>query len=672
MGFFSGIRRRIKKLIPKEVRPYVPYIAAAIPGMGPFASTALKGYGAAANSFLTASAAKGLTDDEADLKDIFRTGALAAAPQAIGQGLGQFGEAYGSGAERFAMGDPSSITEMTRKKGILETLGNAATEGSKSNYLNPQFEAGQLMDTAKVVGTQGAIDYGIKAAELNEDALADYNRQMLESGVNDKAGRRAAIRQIYANTGTWDMDEVDSMLDTYGYRTGGRVGYAEGDMVLTEKSMVTPEQQMQIEGNRIAEQAYNDILYRFYEKFPGVDASEMSIEDIVAELQAEKVFEQEGLGILGLDRSMDMITPESVRDSSRRIMMGDTQYGDIGSMKEQPETEYERRVKAALGLRDGGETERETERERRKRKREEFDEGFDYAVEGLDSLEALEDKYKPMPIRELRLQDGGSVDDRLMERVKELQDEGLDFASAMAQAMKESMASGKSRGGIMDGIDVNMKETINTPMGNETVDVNSMEEIKGQTAGPDWYMDRLQHLEFLGYNYETAGEIAYDTDRYMKVIEMDIAPGPGEGDDDYARGGRVGRAEGGMMAGADSSLMDAYEIYKFDMMEQGLEPMSLEQFREQAIAESKMASMKSGRTMAAQGGLMNLGGREMDLRGGGFVPMGAKERADDVPARLSKNEFVMTADAVRAAGGGSVQKGADLMYDQMKQLERQA
>ena len=354
----------------------------------------------------------------------------------------------------------------------------------------------------------------------------------------------------------------------------------------------------------------------------------------------------------------------------------------------------------------------ETERQRRRRKRKEkFDEGFDYAVEGLDSLEALEDKYKPMPIRELRLQDGGSVDDRLMERVKELQDEGLDFASAMAQAMKEGMASGKSRGGIMDGIDVNMKETINTPMGNETVDVNSMEEIKGQTAGPDWYMDRLQHLEFLGYNYETAGEIAYDTDRYMEVIEMNIAPGPGEGDD-YARGDRVGRAKGGVMQVADSSLMDAYEIYKFDMMEQGLEPMSIEQFREQAIAESKMASMEagqeatleeiyielldsgmnpedaaikareiyndmsskssSGRNMAAQGGLMNLGGREMDLRGGGFVPMGAKERADDVPARLSKNEFVMTADAVRAAGGGSVQKGADLMYDQMKQLERQA
>jgi predicted house-cleaning NTP pyrophosphatase (Maf/HAM1 superfamily) len=60
---------------------------------------------------------------------------------------------------------------------------------------------------------------------------------------------------------------------------------------------------------------------------------------------------------------------------------------------------------------------------------------------------------------------------------------------------------------------------------------------------------------------------------------------------------------------------------------------------------------------------------EMDLRGGGFVPIGAKEKADDVPARLSKNEFVFTADAVRAAGGGSVNKGAQKMYDLMNSLE---
>jgi len=81
---------------------------------------------------------------------------------------------------------------------------------------------------------------------------------------------------------------------------------------------------------------------------------------------------------------------------------------------------------------------------------------------------------------------------------------------------------------------------------------------------------------------------------------------------------------------------------------------------------------KGGLASFKDGGIMNLGGKEMDMRTGGFIPIGAKERADDVPARLSKNEFVMTADAVRAAGGGSVNKGAKRMYDLMHNLEARA
>ena len=71
-------------------------------------------------------------------------------------------------------------------------------------------------------------------------------------------------------------------------------------------------------------------------------------------------------------------------------------------------------------------------------------------------------------------------------------------------------------------------------------------------------------------------------------------------------------------------------------------------------------------------GIMNLGGMEKDYRfSGGFVPIGEYEKKDDVPARLSKNEFVFTADAVRAAGGGSINKGAKRMYETMKNLEAQ-
>lgn len=78
-----------------------------------------------------------------------------------------------------------------------------------------------------------------------------------------------------------------------------------------------------------------------------------------------------------------------------------------------------------------------------------------------------------------------------------------------------------------------------------------------------------------------------------------------------------------------------------------------------------------GRIRRAEGGLMSLGGMELDYRAkGGFVPIGAREKADDVPARLSVNEFVFTADAVRSAGGGDIDKGAEIMERVMKNLEQ--
>ena len=97
----------------------------------------------------------------------------------------------------------------------------------------------------------------------------------------------------------------------------------------------------------------------------------------------------------------------------------------------------------------------------------------------------------------------------------------------------------------------------------------------------------------------------------------------------------------------------------------------------------------SGRTMKAKGDTASMnamqaagieglpirqnqaGVKELDLREtGGFIqPVGIKEKEDDIPAMLSNNEFVMTADAVRGMGGGDVNLGAQIMYDQMKMLE---
>ena len=168
----------------------------------------------------------------------------------------------------------------------------------------------------------------------------------------------------------------------------------------------------------------------------------------------------------------------------------------------------------------------------------------------------------------------------------------------------------------------------------------------------------------------------------------------------YAYGGRVGLEFGGIPAALENieddemkdtakfvSAMDDMDIPIMDIVEEfeiqfKRKPNSLEEIKEfykdrydykgPGDVKLKETMEESFREKAAEGGLMNLGGKEMDLRGGGFVPIGKKEKADDVPARLSKNEFVMTADAVRAAGGGSVNEGAKRMYKVMNDLEARA
>jgi hypothetical protein len=139
----------------------------------------------------------------------------------------------------------------------------------------------------------------------------------------------------------------------------------------------------------------------------------------------------------------------------------------------------------------------------------------------------------------------------------------------------------------------------------------------------------------------------------------------------YAQGGRIGAQEGGLMASAPDPMDEAFQMYK-DAIKKGLFNGTFDDFLEK-IDEMRDSDKTSAvpRMMAQEGGLINLGGMEKDYRNeGGFVPIGGQERADDVPARLSKNEFVFTADAVRSAGGGDIDKGAEVMENVMKNLEQ--
>jgi hypothetical protein len=136
-------------------------------------------------------------------------------------------------------------------------------------------------------------------------------------------------------------------------------------------------------------------------------------------------------------------------------------------------------------------------------------------------------------------------------------------------------------------------------------------------AGPDWYVKRVEILMELGYDYDTASEIAYDSDRYYDTVGG------------MNKGGRPGYALGDI---------------------------------------ATMAAQAEGLPLRNN----QVGITELDLRdSGGFIPpVGIKEKADDIPAMLSNNEFVFTADAVRGMGDGNVDVGAQRMYDIMKKLEK--
>jgi len=171
-----------------------------------------------------------------------------------------------------------------------------------------------------------------------------------------------------------------------------------------------------------------------------------------------------------------------------------------------------------------------------------------------------------------------------------------------------------------------------------------------------------------------------------------------QGYEGLARGGRVGYAiGGGIMDTPEADFISMSEVVENvgdDKMEEGIMQMAdldegkqlllskkyielLREYSDRGLPDADSRALVEANKFVkeinlADGGSVLPQGMEMDYRGGGMIPMGSKEKADDVPARVSKNEFVMTADAVRAAGGGSVNKGAQRMYQLMNNLEARA
>ena len=611
MGFFSGIRRRVKKLIPKEIRPALPFIMAAapIPGLGSLASRGL------ADQFLKAALTKAATDDEAGIKDILRTGAIAAAPQAVGKGLGSL-------APRFA--SKGTDTEMFK---MLTGAEKALSPG------------GGFKQAAKIAGGQAATDFGIKQAELNEKAIEEYERDLLQKGIRDKAARRTAIFDIFVGAG-YDADETNAMLDKYGYADGGEVMPMKANLKGATSDL---------------EEYYKELLRKKTKRIKKSEGGDVKIQPSAAALVAQliKPIELGGEGMTK-EQAMEYVAKNfedteeedyykrNIGENLQTAVGGlETAFGQpLGGRRPEP-------MRIVPGFAMGGDVDEEVMETEEEIITPDYlmkEEGVEIGPQvsspnAMDELNQLSLDLFGRPVFELTEDEFEALKDLASQQALKpgLIDEYRNYKYQMEEQGITPMSPrdyfrnefGAARLGVAKG----------GPIKTQKPDMEK--DTKGKTAGPDYYIKRMEDLMDLGYDYEEAGRIAMDYDEYRSAMDKGEV-------DDYKQGGVIKKKT--------IKIIGVGKAKDYPGIKKLIE----------------MNKKGKKRFSKAEGGLMNLGGKELDLRGGGFVPMGKKEKADDVPARLSKNEFVFTADAVRAAGGGSVQKGADLMYDTMKKLEAQS
>jgi hypothetical protein len=593
MGFnpFKAAKKAVKKVskvfssaIPKQLRPFAPYIAAAMVGPGAAGSGIFGNL--ATRQFMAAAATKGLTDDEADFKDILRTGAFAAAPSAIGQGLGKFATTGTSEALKF--GDKGFFTQQAKQ---------LAAKGAGSKYLNPEGISG-LGNNLKMIGVQGSVDAAAQLAELNQEEIDKYNDSL--GGNLDSGERRAQLTAIFSRAG-YEPEYIDTMLTTYGYAQGGiaslRSGYEEGGTVTISK--------------------------KEYERLKGDKEIAQGID-----------FASTGLGMLG--KSGHSMEPVGMLKFARG--------GEV--IEEQEDLSIEGQTAGLL---------RNMIREH-----------------GYEGATTMWNNYKDM-----RRQ--GEINMGFEEFINQYGDMfgGAQGGLAMARGGEVIEESETLMAGGPYGSGRDTQDAMNVWQGMGPEDKSLFEGFIDFYKNGSW-RDQIMGQADVEENTMMASAPSLEDSLNEKSLMMfrkpyyELTEEEVELLNEMATGGRVGFTKGGdVMRGVNRGIdplesLDILREFKRIKEKHDLE-MSFDDY-----LDGEMFA-KGGRVNYASGGIMNRNllntGVDKDMRTGGFIPEGTREKADDVPARLSKNEFVMTADAVKAAGGGSVNRGAQRMYNLMNNLE---
>jgi len=435
------------------------------------------------------------------------------------------------------------------------------------------------------------------------------------------------------------------------YAQGGRAGYQYGNQVTADTSGILSQVSPYAEGNKLANDAIDKIFIEFRERFP--EASDEDIQQMIrneiAHMQADAVAATPGLGILGFQESMDMITPESVDTSSQAISR------HLWEGDDSRHTAREKRIGKQLGGRPGY--------------------GLGSLVKGVFKGVKKGVKGLTKSIKKFAKSDLGKMALMYMATA------GMgNILQPGAASWASPFTKGAGTGWLRPG----------TVFSNYSNLFKGSPEIASKadalTSGSKFAAD------------EAALQAIADNAGATSIGDKAVNTFLSRAGDASTKGGLFSKALGSFaknplpwiagtagLAGLYTAknpgkdniddLMKKYkgEVKDWDNMIADIRAGKIQTpFSTDNITYPyPFYGQQGGRVGRAEGGLMDLGGLEKDYRAeGGFVPIGGKEKADDVPARLSRNEFVFTADAVRNAGGGDVDRGAEVMENVMTNLEQ--
>ena len=672
MGFLKKITRPISraldKLVPNELKPALPFLAAAAPFMAPglmgiggntMFSRALMSGGLNLGAQL---AQEGSDGDFSGLSTLMAaaTGALSA-PGADAKLRGmKFGDSTSTIARTpfgpqvpYGPVDQAGISTLQRGANIgLEGLAKSAqflgpSEGGVTDILGKggtEVGFNKATATAAMVPlTQATTDLAVaenrRALKAYEQDLADYEASMGDQATDE--GRALAIRTAMLRYG-FTEDEITDTISSAGYRAGGRVGYAFGNFVKGSE-VAQPVSASMNAGNRpmMSGSGMGGMLSNMINNNPQLFSN---------------LTGQGNNSVSNMSRDFIDLNENGIDDRQEKAIGGRVELkgggADFGGIPAAIENIQEDAEEMITIMTDNGPIQIE---------KSVYESMPGMFMDTTTSAYGDAGRGRPVPqfanggrIGLKNGSDGSSTGSFGTDRyISEMLSEGNTLANRGENFMSEydeMVKSGKIDSSIFDKLKEykdmqKTEENLEKKFSNENLE-NVAEENLDKDA-LKYYGKKVNKLEkkFDDLNEKEEGIIALEKKTNFDASEITKTP-------DFQNWLRVYNSEDKMKA-FDHPYADIY--------------LSILDVKLKGRNESQRDLVG-----LADGGLMNLGGKEMDMRGGGFIPIGKKERADDVPARLSKNEFVMTADAVRAAGGGSVNKGAKRMYETMNKLEARA